>query len=266
MPIFGSSGKKDGSGEWQWGVTESTGKERFTERWSEWSRRQHERFNWIAGDELRALGYAPQEFETVRGAWRAVSGLWRVGDATRRAARRLPFVGRGGIHVASRVRCGLIPSSVPLGSRTGCPELRSRAREPGSALRTRVLLRRGQRGRHRRGLAPGALRPRQGHGPAALRARRPVLSRQCLLRATAGAGNRGPHVREGAGARDRRAETRQPALQGAGHRRGSRAAFGFASCASMGSGSCTSTTPRRWATTTGCRRHGSRGFPAWSAS
>jgi hypothetical protein len=89
MPIFGSSGNKDVEGGWQWGVTESTGDERFTQRWSGWSRRQHERFNWIAGAELRALGYSHTEFETGRAAWRALSGLWSVGDAARRAVRRL---------------------------------------------------------------------------------------------------------------------------------------------------------------------------------
>jgi len=94
MPVFGSSGNKARDGGWQWSVTESTGDERFTRRWSHWSRRQHERFNWIAGDELKALGYAPMEFETGRTAWRALRGLWRVSDAASRAVGRLSLAGR----------------------------------------------------------------------------------------------------------------------------------------------------------------------------
>lgn len=105
MPIFGSSGHKNREGEWQWGVAESTGDERFTQRWSGWSRRQHERFNWIAGEELEALGYGPKEFGTGRLFWRARRGLWRVGDAMSRAGRRLSLV--GGTGASSRPEAGI---------------------------------------------------------------------------------------------------------------------------------------------------------------
>jgi hypothetical protein len=36
------------------------------ERWSHWSRAQHERFNWIAGDYLSLMGYAPEIQHTNR--------------------------------------------------------------------------------------------------------------------------------------------------------------------------------------------------------
>ncbi len=38
-------------------------------RWSHWKRAQHERFNWIAGDSLEALGYEKKVYPTSRWLW-----------------------------------------------------------------------------------------------------------------------------------------------------------------------------------------------------
>jgi hypothetical protein len=40
-------------------------------RWSQWTRAQHERFNWIAGDRLTALGYEKKVYPTNRWFWTA---------------------------------------------------------------------------------------------------------------------------------------------------------------------------------------------------
>ena len=56
-PVYGSSYQKEEGDKLTWQPrekSESFGKE---ERWSSWSRAQHQRFNWIAGKEMEALGY-----------------------------------------------------------------------------------------------------------------------------------------------------------------------------------------------------------------
>jgi Sulfotransferase family len=39
-------------------------------RWQEWSRSRHERFNWLAGDQLERLGYSPKRFDGNAALWR----------------------------------------------------------------------------------------------------------------------------------------------------------------------------------------------------
>ncbi len=43
-----------------------------TRRWEHWTRAQHERFNWLAGDMLAYFGYAPRVESTQRRYW-----MWR---------------------------------------------------------------------------------------------------------------------------------------------------------------------------------------------
>ncbi len=86
MPVYGSSFMKD-KGEVTW--EPQSGGRHFdgTRRWQHWDAARHRRFNWIAGEELEALGYTP-----VRGA---ASGhvLSRAGHVPMDAAyhaKRLP--------------------------------------------------------------------------------------------------------------------------------------------------------------------------------
>lgn len=60
MPVVNSSTYGRDDDEEAWGETE--GGEDFDplSRFSSWTREQHQRFNWLAGDELRSLGYTPQ--------------------------------------------------------------------------------------------------------------------------------------------------------------------------------------------------------------
>jgi hypothetical protein len=82
-----------------------------TERWRSWSQELHERFEWIAGDELRYLGYASvaEPIRTPQGiaAHRIRDGVW----SSRVALRRLSFHARGRIGSATRPlrkRLGLV--------------------------------------------------------------------------------------------------------------------------------------------------------------
>ena len=70
-------------------------------RFRHWSRWQHARFNWLAGDALRLLGYEPQAtpadateqawnrlLDLVYGPAHRLRGVWRSRAARRRSAAR----------------------------------------------------------------------------------------------------------------------------------------------------------------------------------
>jgi hypothetical protein len=60
LPVRGSSTEgRDAGARVHWGATPRTAEFAPAERFRHWSRAQHARFEWIAGDALRALGYAP---------------------------------------------------------------------------------------------------------------------------------------------------------------------------------------------------------------
>jgi protein-tyrosine sulfotransferase len=44
-------------------------------RWSGWNRRMHERFNWLAGHSLRALGYEEKTYEGRERSWRTYNRI-----------------------------------------------------------------------------------------------------------------------------------------------------------------------------------------------
>jgi hypothetical protein len=84
LPVRGSSSLRRADAEWQqsfvapgihWKPVRRTGDFRPLERWSHWSRAQHERFNWIAGKYLAPFGY---EMKVYRGqAW-----FWKLWNIT----------------------------------------------------------------------------------------------------------------------------------------------------------------------------------------
>jgi hypothetical protein len=87
LPVRGSStlGRRPGD-RVHWGAVERTAAFAPADRFREWSRAQRARFEWIAGDALRALGYA-SEPAPMRGAARAA---WnRLLDVRLAAALRL---------------------------------------------------------------------------------------------------------------------------------------------------------------------------------
>jgi len=86
LPVFGSSTTRDADGRWKWQISPKPADLGSIERWSGWSRGQHERFNWIAGGRLEALGYTPVRFSARRPLWWALSAVWAAGDLLRRVA------------------------------------------------------------------------------------------------------------------------------------------------------------------------------------
>ena len=86
LPVRGSSTQGRESGDRvHWGAVPRTPDFAPTDRFQHWTRAQHARFDWIASDELRALGYAPMA--PAGGPARAV---WNhLLDLRLKAARRL---------------------------------------------------------------------------------------------------------------------------------------------------------------------------------
>lgn len=82
LPVRGSSSYRRDGGEVHWKPVERSADFRPLERWADWSRSRHERFNWLAGDQMRALGYELSEQE-ARGWWK----IWNRGHDGRWLAR-----------------------------------------------------------------------------------------------------------------------------------------------------------------------------------
>jgi hypothetical protein len=57
LPVWGSSTHQGAEGGVHWQPVDKGRDFKPVRRWERWSRRQHERFNWIAGPALGALGY-----------------------------------------------------------------------------------------------------------------------------------------------------------------------------------------------------------------
>lgn len=94
MPVVNSSTYGRDEGEEAWGKTE--GGEDFDplSRFSAWTKGQHQRFNWLAGDELRSLGYTPQHtaMSSLDAATQLLKDGKRVPGKVKRAlSRYLPL-------------------------------------------------------------------------------------------------------------------------------------------------------------------------------
>jgi len=76
LPIRGSSEVREGgpNKKMNWAPVERTRRFDPLARADGWSRVRHERFNWIAGAELRALGYEERQWKSGRILW----GLWNL--------------------------------------------------------------------------------------------------------------------------------------------------------------------------------------------
>jgi hypothetical protein len=81
------------------------------ERWQDWSRSLHRRFEWIAGEQLRYFGYQESPARPDRLLWPAGQRLrdlrWRSG----RLARRAGWWARRQVQAARRARAGSISPS-----------------------------------------------------------------------------------------------------------------------------------------------------------
>ena len=106
LPIKGSSTYKGGDpgkldhNRLNWEPTRKTAEFRPLERFSHWSTGRHRRFNWLAGAELRELGYEPQDVGggPVSRLWnRLLDAKWEVRGWLGRnwAAARRRLLGKG---------------------------------------------------------------------------------------------------------------------------------------------------------------------------
>jgi hypothetical protein len=76
MPVSGSSETRRASGgDLHWKMVERSPAFDPTRRWAGWTRAQHERFNWLAGDPLAGLGYTPVRYDDRRVYWTAWNRL-----------------------------------------------------------------------------------------------------------------------------------------------------------------------------------------------
>lgn len=85
LPVVGSSVFKRGKGSVHWEPVSKTEEFNPLARAAGWTRRRHERFNWLAKDALLYFGYQPQEFRGNRWIWvvwnrlldtRHEAGIW----------------------------------------------------------------------------------------------------------------------------------------------------------------------------------------------
>lgn len=71
LPVRGSSTVRSDSGKMLWKAVEKTQSFNPLERWKNWDRAKHERFNWIAGHYMEALGYELQQYNSNQYIWAA---------------------------------------------------------------------------------------------------------------------------------------------------------------------------------------------------
>lgn len=110
LPVFGSSayGRRGGAVHWEPVAKDASFAPK--ERWRAWTDAQMDRFEWLAGDQLRALGYAAPRRQGSKAGW--IGHVWRDWRwSTRRTARWAIYRTRVRLGTASRPlrrRLGLI--------------------------------------------------------------------------------------------------------------------------------------------------------------
>lgn len=86
LPVIGScETRRTGEREIHWNPIERTQDFNPIDRAGKWGRRMHERFNWIAGDELEELGYLKKSASRNWLLW----NLWNIALDVKSALRRL---------------------------------------------------------------------------------------------------------------------------------------------------------------------------------
>ena len=70
LPVLGSSSFKRGKGKVHWWPVTKTNDFKPLENTTNWPRKYHERFNWLAKNELEFLGYSSKEFKKKMYFWK----------------------------------------------------------------------------------------------------------------------------------------------------------------------------------------------------
>jgi protein-tyrosine sulfotransferase len=105
LPVYGSSAFGRGGGEVHWEPVKKDASFEPKERWRSWSEAQLDRFEWLAGSQLRALGYSsPRRGDSITGSIEHKLRDWQW--SVRRNARWV--IHRTRVRLALRRRLGLI--------------------------------------------------------------------------------------------------------------------------------------------------------------
>jgi len=89
LPVRGSSVFRGEKKELHWAPVERTTAFDPLDRAAGWGRKMHERFNWLAGGSMRALGYAERKYEGKRVLWRLWNLVMDIVWVLRKAAKRM---------------------------------------------------------------------------------------------------------------------------------------------------------------------------------
>ena len=89
LPVRGSSVLRGGSEKVHWNAVPREPGFNPLERWRGWNRERHERFNWLAGEQLEAFGYQPQRYKGPRLPWALRNRAGDVSGRLQAAGRRL---------------------------------------------------------------------------------------------------------------------------------------------------------------------------------
>lgn len=97
-PVVGSSTYKRDADNLNWNKEKKTEDFKPLDRAADWTRAQHERFNWLASEQLKAFGYEPKTFSNnrlFRTIWNKVMDLkWSCKVWMRRVGKGFQFVTR----------------------------------------------------------------------------------------------------------------------------------------------------------------------------
>ncbi|MFB9840818.1 sulfotransferase family protein [Mucilaginibacter ginsenosidivorans] len=97
-PVIGSSVFKRGAGPVHWEPVDKTAEFNPLQRSAKWNRKQHERFNWLAGKELIMWGYDPIKPGRIKFLWVLTNYFYDWGYALKiwfwRFIRLNQFIGR----------------------------------------------------------------------------------------------------------------------------------------------------------------------------
>ena len=94
LPVRGSSTvRSDSSDTMLWKAVEKPKNFNPLERWRNWDRAKHERFNWIAGHSMEAFGYELQQYNSNQSIWetrnRALDLKWQARSLLQKNYRQL---------------------------------------------------------------------------------------------------------------------------------------------------------------------------------
>lgn len=102
LPVYGSSFTGDDERGVDWSTVEKSDDFSANRRWDDWDRTRHERFNWLAGAELKTFAYELQFSQPASTGASLYHGALDLAHRARSAPRRLYHAARQGARTARR--------------------------------------------------------------------------------------------------------------------------------------------------------------------